>query len=72
MSNTSCDNGCNELHVSLGGLILVFWCLASSFLLGLGGIIAYIYFLRQGQFDDVEDIKYQMFRDDEKSQKEEE
>ena len=44
------------------------WCLASSFLLGLGGIGVYIYFLRQGQFDDPEDVKYQMFREDEHHQ----
>ena len=41
------------------------WCLASSLLLGLGGFVVYLYFLRQGQFDDPEDVKYQMFRDDE-------
>lgn len=40
------------------------WCLASSLLLGLGGIAVYVYFLRQGQFDDIEDVKYQMFRDE--------
>lgn len=47
----------------------MFWCLASSLLLGLGGIAVYIYFLRQGQFDDTEDVKYQMFRDEENSEK---
>lgn len=40
------------------------WCLFSSLLLGLGGIAIYIYYLRKGQFDDPEDVKYQMFRDE--------
>lgn len=40
------------------------WCLASSLLLGLGGLIVYVYFLKHGQFDDLEDVKYQMFRDE--------
>lgn len=48
------------------------WCLGSSLLLGLGGVAVYVYFLRQGQFDDLEDVKYQMFRDDEKGKNEEE
>jgi len=27
--------------------------------------MSFIYFLKKGQFDDMEDVKYQMFRDDE-------
>jgi hypothetical protein len=42
----------------------MFWCLASSLLLGLGAGVVYIYFLRQGQFENLEDVKYQMFRDE--------
>ena len=41
------------------------WCLVSSILLGLGGMIVYIYFLKKGQFENSEDVKYQMFRDEE-------
>ena len=41
------------------------WCLLSSLVLGIGGIIVYTYYLKKGQFDDPEDVKYQMFRDDE-------
>lgn len=41
------------------GLIL------SSVLMGLAGIGAYIYFLKNGQFDDPEDVKYQLFRNEE-------
>lgn len=43
------------------------WCLASSLLLGLGGMAIYIYYLRKGQFEDPEDVKYQMFRDEERN-----
>jgi len=32
---------------------------------GLAGIIFLIYHMRRGQFEDPEDPKYQMFRDDE-------
>lgn len=42
------------------------WYLASSIALGLGGLIIYIYYLKKGQFDDPEDVKYQMFREEEK------
>ena len=31
----------------------------------LAGIIGFVYFLRKGQFDDMEDVKYQMFQNDE-------
>lgn len=41
------------------------WLIASSIAFGLAGILVYIYYLRKGQFDDVEDVKYQMFRDEE-------
>ena len=30
--------------------------------LGLIGVIAFIFFLKRGQFDDVEEIKYEMIR----------
>jgi len=43
----------------------MFWCLAGSLLFGLGGAAVYIYYLRKGQFDDPEDVKYQMFREEE-------
>ncbi len=42
------------------------WCLVSSLVMGLGGMLLYVYYLRKGQFDDPEDVKYQMFRDEEK------
>ena len=30
----------------------------------LGGLGIYIYYLRKGQFEDEEEIKYQLFRED--------
>lgn len=45
------------------------WCLFSSLALGLGGVCVYIYYLRKGQFDDPEDVKYQMFRNEDNEMK---
>ncbi len=42
----------------------MFWCLLSSFVLGLAGLLLYIYYLSKGQFDDPEDVKYEMFRNE--------
>jgi len=35
-----------------------------SLVAALGGLGIYVYYLRKGQFEDDEDVKYQMFRDD--------
>lgn len=35
-----------------------------SILTGIAGIVIYVYYLKRGQFDDLEDVKYQLFRDD--------
>lgn len=32
---------------------------------GLSGLLVFFYFWRRGQFEDNEDVKYQMFHDDE-------
>lgn len=40
------------------------WYIISSIALGLAGLLIYIYYLRQGQFDDPEDVKYQLFRNE--------
>ena len=42
----------------------MFWYIVSSIAMGLAGIVVYIYYLRKGQFEDPEDVKYQMFRDE--------
>ena len=36
----------------------------SSIALGLAGLLLYVYYARKGQFEDLEDTKYQLFRDD--------
>lgn len=51
---------------------MLFFSLIMTFLASLVGIGAYIYFWRQGQFDDLEDVKYQMFRQEENNVQEEE
>ncbi|CDZ79848.1 putative protein, possibly involved in nitrogen fixation [Candidatus Rubidus massiliensis] len=38
----------------------------SSILTGLASLVIYLYYTKKGQFDDVEDVKYQMFRDENK------
>lgn len=36
---------------------------------GMVGLLIFIYYLRKGQFEDIEDVKYEIFRnDDEKPQ----
>jgi nitrogen fixation-related uncharacterized protein len=39
--------------------------IASSLGFGLGFFLIYVFYLRKGQFDDGEDVKYQIFRDEE-------
>lgn len=41
------------------------WYVTSSLAMGLAGLLVYLYYFRQGQFEDEEDVKYQMFRDEE-------
>lgn len=43
---------------------MLFWTIASSVLAGLTGLAVYIYYMRKGQFDDPESVKYQIFRDE--------
>lgn len=40
------------------------WYIVSSIAMGLAGVLVYLYYWRRGQFDDEEDVKYQIFRDD--------
>lgn len=40
--------------------------LSATLSFALAGMLVYIYYLRKGQFEDPEDVKYQMFRDEEK------
>ncbi|MGA8165240.1 MAG: cbb3-type cytochrome oxidase assembly protein CcoS [Waddliaceae bacterium] len=40
------------------------WFLTITLAFALSGMLVYLYFLRQGQFDDLEDVKYQLFREE--------
>ena len=67
MSHAGCDNGCDELLVPLDRLITGFGLVSlCSMLLPWLDLLVYIYYLRKGQFEDPEDVKYQMFREDER------
>lgn len=63
MSDTGCDDGCDELYISMDRVMI--WYLAATISFALAGMLIYLYFLRNGQFEDIEDAKYQMFRDEE-------
>ena len=43
---------------------MIYWTIMTSLIGGLCGIFIYIYYMRKGQFEDPEDVKYQLFRDD--------
>lgn len=45
------------------------WTIVSSLALALAGLAIYIYYFQKGQFDDPEDVKYQLFRDEEEKEK---
>jgi cbb3-type cytochrome oxidase maturation protein len=40
------------------------WYIVSSIALGIAGLMVYVYYLQKGQFEDPEDVKYQLFRDE--------
>lgn len=43
----------------------MYWYLLSTILLSFCGLIAFVYFAKRGQFENLEDVKYQMFHEDE-------
>jgi nitrogen fixation-related uncharacterized protein len=43
---------------------MIYWTLISSIAAALAGLGVYIYYLRKGQFEDPEAVKYQIFRED--------
>lgn len=43
---------------------MIVWALITSILASLAGLAIYVYYLKKGQFDDSESIKYQLFRED--------
>lgn len=63
MPHASCDDGRYELLFPLDRLML--WYLISSLAMSLAAILIYFYFWRHGQFEDSEDVRYQIFRNDE-------
>ncbi|MBN4066600.1 cbb3-type cytochrome oxidase assembly protein [Simkania negevensis] len=40
----------------------MFWLIGVTFLSAIGGILVFLYYYKKGQFDDIEDVKYEMFR----------
>lgn len=42
----------------------MFWMIVGSLAAALAGLALYIYYLRQGQFEDDEMVKYQLFREE--------
>lgn len=40
------------------------WMIIGSIVMALGGLGLYIYFLRKGQFEEDEMVKYQIFREE--------
>lgn len=42
----------------------MFWMVIGSIAAALGGLGLYIYYLRKGQFEDDETVKYQIFREE--------
>lgn len=40
------------------------WMILGSIIAAFGGLGLYIYYLRKGQFEDDEMVKYQLFRED--------
>lgn len=44
------------------------WYLLSTLVFGFVGFGVYLYGFKKGMFDDLEDVKYQMFRDEEQGE----
>lgn len=45
------------------------WTIASSLAFALAGLAIYIFYFQKGQFEDPEDVKYQLFREEEEEDK---
>lgn len=44
--------------------MVLFGCIVASIIASLAGLWVYIYYMKKGQFDDPEEVKYQLFRED--------
>lgn len=42
----------------------MFWYVSSSIAMGLSFLLIYFYYSKKGHFDDLEDVKYQLFHDE--------
>lgn len=40
------------------------WYLGVTFAGSIASLLVFLFFLKRGHFDDIEDVKYQMFRDE--------
>jgi hypothetical protein len=61
MSDAGGDDGCDELHAEVD------WLMDAILLTLVGGIASLIvsfFFWRRGAFDDIEDVKYELFRNE--------
>jgi cbb3-type cytochrome oxidase maturation protein len=65
MPYTSGDDGCDELLIQVDWMIAL---IVSSLAFGLGFFLIFVFYLKKGQFEDDEDVKYQIFRDEENEQ----
>lgn len=45
------------------------WSIAVTFFMGFISLAVFIFFLRRGEFEDIEDVKYQLFRDEKENSK---
>lgn len=43
---------------------MMLWMLTGSIATAMVGLLVYIFYLRRGQFDDPEAVKYQLFREE--------
>lgn len=63
MPNAGCHDGRDELLLPLDRVAMLTEIILTT-VAGLAGLLVFLYYLRKGQFEDVEDVKYQMFRND--------
>ena len=41
------------------------WSIAFTLAMGLSAFLVYLYYLRKGQFENLEEVKYQIFHEEE-------
>lgn len=68
MPYTGRDDGCDELLFPLDRLTMG-WSISVTFVMGFISLGVFIFFLRRGAFEDIEDVKYQLFREEKENSK---